>query len=82
MGQLHKKFTDSQVKELIGRYLRREIPRDYIQEILGMGRSRFFALVSRYREDPHGFSVQYTRRTGTRAIAESVEKNRRDFKIT
>lgn len=37
MVQLHKRFTDSQAKELIERYLRNEIERRYIQEILGIG---------------------------------------------
>ncbi len=36
MTQLHKKFTDTQVKELIRRYLRKEIERTYIQEIMGI----------------------------------------------
>jgi len=57
MAQLHKKFTDSQVKELIERYLKREIERKYIQEILGIKKRRFFGLVERYREDPDGFSI-------------------------
>ena len=55
--QLHKKFTDSQVKELIGRYLKREIERKYIQEILGIKQTRFFALVKDYRSNPEKFSV-------------------------
>jgi hypothetical protein len=38
MVQLHKRFTDSQVKELIERYLGKEIDRGYIQEILGIGK--------------------------------------------
>lgn len=29
MAQLHKKFTDAQVKELLARYCRGEIPRRY-----------------------------------------------------
>jgi hypothetical protein len=41
MVQLHKRFTDSQVKELIERYLRKEIERGYIQEVLGIGKTRF-----------------------------------------
>jgi len=44
MAQLHKKFTDSQIKELIDRYLRKEIERKYIREVLGIGKTRFFAL--------------------------------------
>jgi len=75
MAQLHKKFTDSQVKELIERYLGKEIERKYIQQILGIGKTRFFALVDRYREDPRTFSIGYTRKTATRGIAESAEKN-------
>ena len=45
MAQLHKKFEDHQIKELICRYLTKEIERNYIQEILGIGKTRFFALV-------------------------------------
>ena len=52
MGQLHKKFQDHQVKELIQRYLSKEIERSYIQEILGIKKTRFFALVKKYKEDP------------------------------
>ena len=36
MVQLHKEFTDSQVKELIERYLKREIRIYYVLEILGI----------------------------------------------
>ena len=45
MSQLHKRFTSDQVKELLERYLRNELERTYIQEILGIGRRRFFTLV-------------------------------------
>ena len=74
MAQLHKKFRDSQVKEMIERYLKKEIERKYIQEILGIGKARFFALVKDYRKDPDKFSIQYTRKTKFR-IPQSVEKN-------
>lgn len=45
MKQLHKKFTDYQAKELIYRYLAKEIERSYIEEILGIKRRRFYQLV-------------------------------------
>jgi hypothetical protein len=73
MVQLHKKFTDSQVKELIERYLRNEIERGYIQEVLGVGKTRFFALIHAYRHNPHEFSVQYQRKSKTRVIPQAVE---------
>ncbi len=63
--QLHKKFTDSQVKDLIERYLKKEIERKYIQEILGIKQTRFFALVKDYRSNPEQFSVKYVRKIKT-----------------
>ena len=36
MSQLHKRFTSDEVKELLQRYLKHEIERNYIQEILGI----------------------------------------------
>ena len=75
MVQLHKEFTDSQVKELVERYLRKEIERKYIQEVLCIGKTRFFALIKEYRKDPNKFSIQYTRKTKTRKISESIEHN-------
>ena len=51
MAQLHKKFTDSQVKELVSRYLNKEIKRKFVQEILGIGKTRFFELVKNYSEN-------------------------------
>ena len=45
MSQLHKRFTSDQVKELLERYSKREIERKYIQEILGIGKSRVFMLL-------------------------------------
>jgi hypothetical protein len=75
MPQLHKKFTDEQVKTLIERYLEKEIASHYIQEILNIGKTRFFALVKSYRENPDKFSIQYIRRIKTRGIRQNIEKN-------
>ncbi len=75
MSQLHKKFTDSQVKELIERYLKGDIERKYIQEILGIGKSRFFDIVKEYRKNSDGFSVQYIRKTKTKRIPQEIEEN-------
>jgi hypothetical protein len=75
MVQLHKEFTDSQVKELIGRYLKREIKIHYVLEILGIKRSRFFVLLKQYKECPNKFSIQYLRNTKTRTMPQCVEDN-------
>ncbi len=45
MVQLQKRFTDRQIRELIERYLSKEIERDYSQQLLGIGKTRFFAII-------------------------------------
>ena len=73
MAQVHTRFTDNQVKELIERYLHHEIERRYVQEVLGIEKSRFFMLVQRYRTDPEGFSTAYDRHEKTRSISPAIE---------
>lgn len=75
MKQLHKKLTDYQIKELITRYLKKKIARKYIQEILGIKKTRFFALVKRFKDDPENFPILYSRRIPTRKIDPDIEKN-------
>lgn len=72
--QVHRKFTDEQVKELIEKYLRKEVKRNYLQAILGINKTRFFALVKVYREDPLTFSIQYQRKATPR-ISGEAERN-------
>ncbi|MDI6603507.1 MAG: hypothetical protein QME57_05440 [Patescibacteria group bacterium] len=73
MVQIHKKFTDDQVQNLLGRYLKHEIERKYIQEILGIGKVRFFALLKEYRKNPQCFSIKYQRTTKPKLSNEAEE---------
>ncbi len=75
MAQLHKNFTSRQVGDLICRYLAKEVERSYIQEILGIKKTRFFALVKEYKKDPESFSIEYRRDKATRKISKEVEDN-------
>ena len=75
MEQLHKRFTDEQVKELLKRYVSKEIEREYIQQILGVKRRRFFCLVKQYTDNPVSFSIKYSRAGHTRSIEPAIEKN-------
>jgi len=70
MSQIHKHFTDEQVKVLFQGYCQGKIKRADIQEILSVGKSRFFALLKEYRRDPGAFSVAYQRRTSARLPAD------------
>jgi len=74
MSQIHKRFTSDEVKELLERYSKKEIERKYIQQTLGIGKSRFFMLISQYREDPQCFTIDYERNTPAR-ISKDIEHN-------
>ena len=75
MEQLHKRFTDDQVKDMIRRYLKKEIEGKYVQSVLGIGKTRFSHLVKAYRRSPDTFSVQYNRASPTRRIDPKIEAN-------
>ena len=74
MAQIHKRFTDLQVKELIERYLKKEIERTYIQELLCIKRRRFCNLVAQYRKNPKRFTIQYNRKTPSRISRNTENK--------
>ena len=73
--QLHKSFRDSQIRDLLRRYVRNEIKIAHLKTILKIGRSRIFVLLKRYKEDPEGFSIEYRRRNAPHRIASEIEKN-------
>jgi len=77
MGQLHKSFTVEQIKVLLQRYSQGKIRRADIQEILSIGKTRFFALLKTYRQAPETFSIAYQRKSPAKLSAEvesEVEK--------
>jgi len=73
MDQVHKRFTAEQVGVLLKGYCRGTLDRATIEELLGISKTRFFALLRRYRYDPDEFSLAYHRETPTR-IPARVEK--------
>lgn len=75
MSQLHKRFSSDQVKELLERYSKKEIERKYLQEILGIGKRRFFMILKQYRKNPHQFTLQYPRTKPPRSISAEIEHN-------
>ena len=61
MTQLRIRFTDDQVRVLLNGYCQGLLKRAEVQEMLGVGTTRFFALVKEYRHAPEAFSVRYER---------------------
>jgi len=73
--QLHKNFTDDQVKSLLKSYIDKEIKLNYILQMLSIRRSRFFELLAKYRKDPDNFSIHYKRNTSNYRIDREIEAN-------
>jgi hypothetical protein len=74
MAQIHKTFTDEQVRELMQRYANQQIDRKHLQELLGIKKRRFFDLLKKYKEDPQNFTIQYHRISKPK-IPKATEKN-------
>jgi hypothetical protein len=72
MDQLHKRFTVEQIKVLLQGYVQGTMSRTEVEEMLHISKTRFFALLKDYRENPKTFSITYERGTPTRLSA-SVE---------
>ena len=66
MDQIHKRFTDDQVNALLRGYCQGTLDRSAIEEMLGIGKTRFFALLRQYRHNPDKFSLTYQKATPTR----------------
>jgi len=74
---MHKRFTDDQVRVLLNGYCQGLLGRGEIQEMLDIGKTRFFALLKEYRRDPDAFSVAYERPTPGRlpaAVEAEIER--------
>ena len=73
MEQIHKRFTVEQVRSLLKGYCHGELNRLTIEDILEIGRSRFFTLLEQYRSDSDSFSIEYHRTTPKR-LSVHIEK--------
>ena len=72
MDQLHKRFTVDQVKVLLQGYCQGTMSRAEVEEMLNIGKTRFFALLKEYQQSPATFAIAYERDTPARLPA-SVE---------
>jgi hypothetical protein len=80
MQQLHKRFSEEQVKELIGRYIRGEVKREAIEEVLRISKTRFFELVKMYKEGI--LSIEHKRERWAKRINSYEEEGiREELKI-
>jgi hypothetical protein len=73
MDHWHRRFTTEQVKVLLQGYCQGSLTRSDAEEMLAIGKTRFFAWLYEYRRSPQTFSIAYDRETSARLSA-SVER--------
>jgi len=74
MSQLHKRLTDDQVRAFFHSYCQGALSRTEIQKVLEIGKTRFFALLKVFREDPQNFTIAYNRRTPAKLSSQAESK--------
>lgn len=73
--QLHKRFTDEQVKLIIAKYESGQITGRQAMKYLEIGHTRFYQLISDYEQNTKDFSIDYSRRKPNRKLDLNIEKN-------
>ncbi|MCJ7519048.1 MAG: hypothetical protein MUO42_05170 [Anaerolineaceae bacterium] len=79
MAQLHKKFSGEQIKAIFRNYCSGHISRAAVEELLEIGKSRFFVLLNKYRNFPDSPMIAYTRNTPGRISVEHEDIIRQEL---
>jgi transposase len=79
MTQVHKRFTVEQVKVLLQGYCQGHLTRLDIEEMLGIGKTRFFGMLKAYRQNPDAFSIDYRRSTPGRLSQETEDQIKQEL---
>lgn len=74
MAQIHKRFDDRQIKALLEKYIKKEVERKYIEDMLDIKKRKFFELLKSYKDNPNSFTVKYKRKKPTRKIDKGTEE--------
>ena len=72
--QLHKKFTDDQIRLLLELYLNKTITLHQGLQQLEFTKSRFYQILREYRKTPKGFTIAYGRKKPNRHLSEEVDR--------
>jgi len=73
MEQVHRRFTVEHVRNLFRGYSEGLMDRGAVEELLAIRKTRFFALLKLYRQDPEKFTVFYHRTTHAK-LSQDVEE--------
>lgn len=73
--QLHKRRTTEQVADIIKKYQRKEITGKEAAAYLGIGRTRFYQIVTAAEESGRDFTIEYGRTSSNNRVSPALEKN-------
>lgn len=71
---MNKRLSNEQVIAVVENYLSKEIRRKDACLNLGIGKSRFFKLLSQYKNDPDNFTIKHKGNDGNRSVSEKIER--------
>lgn len=71
--QLHKRFTDDQIKMVLDLYIKKFISLEQALLQLGCSRRRFYQILRDYKTLPHEFTISYARNKPNRYIPQEIE---------
>lgn len=72
--QLHKRLDVVFIKEIFSEYIAKSISLTKALSELSLSRSRFYKYLKKYKENPEGFSISYSRNTPNRGYNEREQK--------
>ena len=72
---LHKRFTNEQVKDIIGKFVTKKLRAKEACRYLGIGRTRLHALTTIYRDNADSLDISYSRTSATNTIDDAIKKH-------
>lgn len=73
--QLHKRFTEEQVRDIVGKYVIKQLRAKEACRFLGIGRTRLHMLAKRYSVDAESLILSYRRKTPTNILKLSIKEH-------
>jgi hypothetical protein len=72
--QIHKRFTDDQIKLLLDLYIKKAINLKQVLQQLKCTKGRFYQILRKYRKDPKNFTIAYARNKPNYRLSKKVDR--------
>lgn len=72
--QIHKRFTDDQIKLLLDLYIKKAINLKQVLQQLKCTKGRFYQILRKHRKDPKNFTIAYARNKPNYRLLKKVDR--------